>query len=178
MIMNCSKFHFRNFTKKVRWPLIAKRNSDGSKVNRHEYASRDYLLHKLYWIKRTRVFVLLFSKITGNDEITGGTMKRLQCGRGFCHVTTMASLIQIILKFKLGLNTVSSGPFRCLNQNRKFLVWNLFSESSVKSSWPGMTSSKNNSLFKRSRWPNLISRQWIAYQTYFIYRICYIANWW
>ena len=111
-----------------------------------------------------RVFVLLFCKITGNDEITGGTMKRLQCGRGFCHVTTMASLIQIILKLKLGLNTVSSGPFRCLNQNRKFLVWNLFSESSVKSSWPGMTSSKNNSLFKRSRWPNLISRQWIAYQ--------------
>ena len=35
----------------VTWSLILKRNSGASIVNRHAYASRDYLLHILYWIK-------------------------------------------------------------------------------------------------------------------------------
>ena len=44
-----SKMSFRK--KWVTWSLILKRNSGGSKVSRHWYASRDNLLHILYWIK-------------------------------------------------------------------------------------------------------------------------------
>ena len=44
-----SKVDFR--TNWFRWPLISKRKSVGSKVNRHAFASRDYLLHKHEWIK-------------------------------------------------------------------------------------------------------------------------------
>ena len=44
-----SKVGFR--TNWVTLSLISKRNWGGSKVSRHAYASRDYLLHILYWIK-------------------------------------------------------------------------------------------------------------------------------
>ena len=64
-----SKVGFR--TNWVTLSLISKRNWGGSKVSRNAYASRDYLLHILYWVKRWTLAYHCFRNVRCNFVLVG-----------------------------------------------------------------------------------------------------------
>ena len=47
----------------ITWSFISKRNSSGPKVKRHAYASRDYLLKILNWIKNYTLAFICATKL-------------------------------------------------------------------------------------------------------------------